>query len=291
MEEWAELDAEPDTYDAEDPEGDELEKELDRIPVGEFDDESGGCALPEGNCNTIPFGEPADCLPRLLVVIDSEGNVVPRLRDALAQLAHCDGTHGVKTTSVMFYLTDFFPSWQSEWIAHRGALEAALGVQRMGEPPVIRISVRGRPQHTFFSSEGRPAGGRRMLDWWRTANPHLRGCLRRRLEFVRGQGVEHARHCGFVHYYTDQPVALNDEDVLSFGDYRATGVKLMDWRLRCYLVPGVPIGFAGLIKLLATPPLWGPPIVPGDESSAWIAADANHFLITPEDYVDHGQLP
>lgn len=156
MEEWAELDAEPDTYDAEDPEGDELEKELDRIPVGEFDDESVGCALPGGNWNTIPFGKPAGCLPRLLVVIDSDANVVPRLRDALARLAHCDGTHGAKTTSVMFYLTDFFPSWQSEWIAHRGALEAALGAQQMCLPPIIRISARGNMQLTF----SRPRGAR-----------------------------------------------------------------------------------------------------------------------------------
>lgn len=290
MEEWAELDAEPDTYDAEDPEGDELEEELDRIPVGEFDDESGGCALPGGNWNTIPFGKPAGCLPRLLVVIDSDANVVPRLREALAHLAHCDGTRGVKTTSVMFYMTDFFPSWQSQWIAHRGALEAALGVQRMGEPAIIRISVRHRPSLTFFTSDRRPAGGREFLKWWRAASPGLRGYLKRGLSCVIRLGVEQARHCGFVGGYTKQPPGLSEKNVLSFGNYQPVGSKIQQWVLRCFLVPGVPIGFAGRIKLPATPLLVPTPGVPRP-SSTWVAVHANHFLRTPGDYIDLGRLP
>lgn len=296
MEDWIALDAEPDTYDAEDPEGDELEKELDRIPVGEFDAESDSCALPGGNWNTIPFGKPADCLPRLIVVIDSDANVVPMLRKALAHLGHCDGTCGVKTTSVMFYLTDFFPSWQSEWIAHRGALEAALGPQQMGLPPIIRISVRGRPQLTFFTSEGRPAGGRLMLDCWREADLYRRGHLRKRLEFVSASGVEQARNCSLiVGYSKDQPQGLNNQEVLSFGNYRPADCTIQQWVLRCYLVRGVPIGFAGRIKLhhpLPHPlPLHGPPHLPGGNSDAWVAVHARPFLITPGDYIDLGRLP
>ena len=296
MEEWAEVGAEPDHYDAEDPKGDLLEDELDRIRAWKFDDESGRSVLPGwGDWNTIPFGTPTGCRPRLLVVIDSDVNIVPRLRDTLAHLTHCNGAHGAKTSNVMFYLTGFFPSWQSEWIAHRAALEAALGAQEMGAPPIIRISVRRKPQHTFFTSEGRPAGGRDMLDWWRAAEPHLRGCLRRSLEFVRAQGVEQGRNCGFVQGYNEQPAGLSVANTLSFGDYRAGGTKILDWRLRCYLVPGVPIGFAGRVKLhhpLMHPlALHNPPHLPGDENSAWVAVDANRFLTTPGDYLDLGQLP
>ncbi len=296
MEEWAEVGAEPDPYDAKDPKGDPLVDALDRIPVDEFDDEYGGSVLPGwDDWNTIPFGTQTGCRPRLLVVIDSDANIAPRLRDTLARLAHCNGTHGAKTGSVMFYLTGFFPSWQSEWIAHRASLEAALGSQKMDAPPIIRISVRGRPQHTFFTSEGRPAGGRDMLDWWRAAEPHLRGCLRRRLDFVRSQRVEQERNCGFVQGYTEQPPEMDRANVLSFGDYRATGANVMDWRLRCYLVPGVPIGFAGRIKLhhpLVHPlALHNPPHLPGDDNSAWVAVDAKRFLRVPGDYLDLGNLP
>ena len=130
-----------------------------------------------------------------------------------------------------------------------------------------------------------------MLNWWRGAAPRTRGHLRKRLEFVRGQGVEQARHCGFVKNYTEQPQGLSDVNVLSFGDYRATGATVRDWRLRCYLVPGVPIGFPSRIKLPATPPLWVPPIMPIGEDSAWIAADPHRFLGKPEEYLDLGKLP
>lgn len=307
LEGWSRMYADPDLYDAEDPEGDLIEDEMDKIPVKEFDDDSGHFNWPPdhgikdepggvpgskiGDWNTIPFGVPADCRQRLLVVINSDANIAPRLRDTLAHLAYCNGAHGAKTSSVMFYLTGFFLSWQSEWIAYRAALEAALGAQKMGAPPIIRISVRRKPQHTFFTSEGRPAGGRDMLDWWRAAEPHFRGCLRRRLDFLRAHGVEQVRHCGFIEGYTQQPQGLVDKNVLSFGDYRATGVKMRDWRLRCYIVPGVPIGFAGRIKLPATPQVWGPPILLGDDNSAWLAVDANRFLTTPGDYLDLGKLP
>lgn len=119
MEEWVALDAEPDEYGAEDPEGDIIEDELDKVPVEKFDNESGDLGGALGDWNTIPFGTPTDCRPRLLVVIDSDANIGPRLRDTLAHLAHCNGTHGAKTSSVMFYLTRFFPSWQEKWIDHR----------------------------------------------------------------------------------------------------------------------------------------------------------------------------
>lgn len=291
MEDWSWMDGEPDLYDGEDPEGNRVEAELDKVPVEKFDDKSGDLAGPFGGWNTIPFGAPADCRRRLLVVINSDFNIARRLRAAERHLKRCDGTHGVKTISVTFYLTGFFPSWQEKWIDHRARLEAALGPQQRGQPPIIRICVRGRPYHTFFTSEGRPAGGRTMLEWWRKADPHVRGHLRKRLEFVRAHRVEEARSCGFVEGFTEQPLGLSGANVLSFGDYRATGAKVLDWCLRCYLVPGVPIGFPGRIKLPATPPLWVPTLMPIYENSAWVAVDAIRFLTTPEDYLDLGELP
>jgi hypothetical protein len=283
MEEWVALDAEPDDYDAQDSVGDTLEDDLDGLPVDRLDDWPSHVP---GDWNTIPFGSPGECRRRLLVVIDRDAMVVQRLRETRAHLAKCPDT-----TSVMFYLTGFFSSWQGAWIANRGALEVALGSQRPGQPPIIRISVRGRRQHTFFTSEGRPAGGRLMLDWWRSANPHLRWCLRRRLEFLRDHNVEQARHCGFIGGYTEQPLGLDGQNVLSFGDYRATGANIQAWRLRAYLVPGVPVGFAGRIKLPVTPDCFEPPVLPGDENGAWVAVDADRFLTRPEDYIDLALLP
>ncbi|MBI1252942.1 MAG: hypothetical protein GC196_01190 [Hyphomonas sp.] len=282
----------PDDFDFLDNDGDEIVERL-----NETDNDEWPSCLPEG-WGVFPHSGSGGCYDSLLVLVDGRAALAAENRatwitsvffHVIEYLKRCP-----RTQRILFYVVppadkipDFLNSWRQAWLGHRAKLESVLPPQSAAGPPILRVCVRGCDELCFFLTNGRPAGGLKLIKWWRAASPAERGWLREAVRLVADVGVEHELNCSFIKRYGRQPAGLNNINVLTFGDLVGKALTTANWQMRIYLTLKDGIMLAGISGAVqrTTPPK----MTFGKETdpiiNAAVAVDMEEFYRTPFRYL------